>query len=98
MPLHFDRSKEEGEGEDEDPDTENEDYNQTTAVYAGNGQTGLLNIALLRVELYDNKEGYLKQILQLPDDVMLEHMFNFAFANNTWWLFDKTERTWVGYR
>ena len=100
LPIHFGRPKILGPADDENPDNENTNYNQTTAVYAGNNQTALLNPMQYKIEVYDNKEGYLQQVYIIPEEdaPMPNRSFNFAYANNTWWLFDIDNRTWVGYR
>jgi hypothetical protein len=38
------------------------------------------------------------QILKLPDTATTEGMFNFAFANGIYWLFDMETRIWTGYK
>jgi hypothetical protein len=98
--IHWGRSKILGPAEDENADNENTDYNHTTAVYTGikNAQVALLNVMEYRIELYDYREGYLQQVLTLPEDAPLQPSFNFAFANGMYWLFDIDNRKWTGYK
>lgn len=98
--IHWGRKKSEGPGIDEDEFERNEDYNYTTVVATGiNGaELGLLNTLDKKIELYDVKEGYLQQILKLPPTAPVESMFNFAYTNGIYWLFDITNRKWIGYK
>lgn len=77
-----------------------EGYNMTSAVYTGfiGSEIALLNTDAKQIELYDEKEGYMKQKLLLPEEAPVESMFNFAFANGIFWLFDIPNRTWIGYK
>ena len=83
----------------EDEDHLPSDYNHTL-IYTGvkKGEFGILNHYDKQVELYDRKTGYMTQILILPDDAPAAKMLCFGFANGIYWLFDKEERTWVGYK
>lgn len=76
-----------------------ENYNTTALCYTGipNAEFGLLNYNKLLIELY-NRKGVLTKTFQLPDDAVVYNNFNFAYANSTWWLFDKVERKWFGYK
>jgi hypothetical protein len=98
--IHWGRKKMQGPGENEDENMENEDYNTTTVVYTGikNAELGVLNTKLRRIELYDHNTGYLQQSLVLPDEAPLQPLFNFAFANGIYWLFDIENRKWIGYK
>jgi hypothetical protein len=75
-----------------------EDYN-TTAVFTGiaGAEFGVMNVVSLQVELY-NKQGYLVRTFKLPDEAPAVNRFNFAYANGIWWLFNKDDRAWYGYR
>jgi hypothetical protein len=75
-------------------------YNSTTVIYTGitNAEFGLLNIATREIELYSKQDGLLYQKLKLPKEASPRDKFNFGFANNTYFLFDKNKRSWVGYR
>lgn len=76
------------------------DYNFTTVVYTGipNAQLAFLNVSKYQIELYDYTEGYLQQILELPDGAPIHSSFNFAFANGYYWLFDIDNRKWIAYK
>jgi hypothetical protein len=89
---------------DDDGSVHNDDvldnYNSTTVVYTGiaNAEFGVLNHIGKQIELYSQKDGYLTQTLQLPGDAPFQKLLNFAYANGIYWLFDKEERKWVGYK
>ncbi len=75
-------------------------YNMRSLIYTGKkgAEIGLLNVVKKQVELYDIKTGYMKQVVKLPANFKIETYFNFSFSNDTYWLFDKEERYWYGYR
>jgi len=101
LPIHFGQPKVLGPGEFENEDNENPDYNQTTVVHTGLAASpaGLLNAKRNRIELYDLKEGYLQQILLLPDDEQYgSRALNFAFANGIYWLYNIYIRAWMGFQ
>jgi hypothetical protein len=100
LPLHWGKTKAEGAGDDEDISYAPEGYNSSTVIYTGiaGGELGLLNIAEMKVELYDIKSGFLTKALPLPEDAIAEPTFNFAFANGIFWLFDMEGRVWMGYK
>lgn len=100
LPIHWGRKKSQGPGEFENEDNENEDYNTSTVIYTGikNSELGFLNILLHRIELYDHKNGYMQQTLELPQDIPLENIFNFAYTNGIYWLFDISKRKWLGFK
>lgn len=77
-----------------------ENYNYRSLIYTGRkGQEiGLLNINRKRVELYDIKTGYMTKTVSLPLDFKPESFFNFTYANNTYFIFNKETRQWVGFR
>ncbi|MFZ1329026.1 MAG: hypothetical protein WAW27_08365 [Chitinophagaceae bacterium] len=74
-------------------------YNLTALCYTGipNAEFAILNYSLLQIEMY-NRKGVLTKTLQLPDDTVVYNNFNFAYANSTWWLFDKNEKKWIGFK
>lgn len=76
-----------------------ENYNATALCYTGipNAEFAILNYSKLQIEMY-NRKGVLTKALQLPDEAVVYNNFNFAYANNIWWLFDKVERKWFGYK
>jgi hypothetical protein len=99
--IHFGQPKVLGPAEFENDDNENSDYNQTTVVYTGIAASpvGLLNVKRNRIELYDSKEGYLQQILLLPDDEQYGQRFlGFAYANGIYWLYNIYSRNWIGFK
>lgn len=101
LPIHFGQPKVLGPAEFENEDNFNTDYNQTTVVHTGIAASpaGLLNVKLNRIELYDLNEGYLQQILLLPDDDLYgTKAFNFAYANGIYWLYNIFTRTWQGFK
>lgn len=77
-----------------------ENYNLTTIIYTGinKSEFGLLNYSRSRIELYDKKTGMLSQLLKLPEDAITYDWLNFSFANGIYWLFEKDNRKWVGYK
>ncbi|HMO32083.1 MAG TPA: hypothetical protein PKE63_06370 [Lacibacter sp.] len=76
------------------------DYNYRSIIYTERkgAEIGFLNITKKQVELYDIKTGYLTQTISLPLDFVPEGYFNFSFSNDTYWVFNKTTREWIGYR
>lgn len=77
-----------------------DDYNQQTVIYTGipKAELGFLNYIALQIELYNAKTGLLTQVLKLPEDVIAESSFNFAYANGIYWLFNIESRRWTGYQ
>lgn len=98
--IHWGRKKTEGPGNYENEFDENEDYNLTSVISTGikNAEFGFLKIIENQIELYDAEEGYLQQIIKLPSAAPVEAMFNFAFTNGIYWLFDMKNRKWIGYK
>lgn len=95
---------EEGKFMDEDEETIestfNDEYNGTTLIYTGlmGLELGVLNHYRNRIELYSLKTGYLKRKLKLPSAAPMPDWLNFSFANGIYFLFDKEERVWHGYK
>jgi WD40 repeat protein len=77
-----------------------EDYNSSTVIYTGlpGAEIGLLNHEDNMIELYNIRNGYMTRKLVLPADAPAAQMLNFAFANGIYWLFNKSTRTWEGYK
>ena len=75
------------------------DYNATSIAFTGipKSEIGLLNVVENQVELF-NLEGLLTKVLKLPQDALAYEMFNFSYCNGIYWLFDKENRKWVGYK
>ncbi len=99
--LHFGVTKKDDIGEkfqktDETP----EDYNTTSVIYTGikNAEIGVLNKTEKQIELYSFDDGFLSKKLKLPEDAPAESMFNFAYANGIYWLFNMETRIWKGYK
>lgn len=87
------------EGELEDESETADMYNSTALCYTGitNAEFGILNYGKMQIELY-NRKGILTKAFVLPEDVAVYVNFNFAYANGIWWLFDKEQRIWLGYK
>lgn len=102
LAIHWGQPKILGPAEFENEGNENTDYNHTTVVYTGiaTEPAGLPNVKRNRIELYDTKEGYLQQILLLPEDneTYGSRALNFAYANGIYWLFNIDSRTWLGFK
>jgi hypothetical protein len=98
--LHWGRVAKDGESEDEEPTEPSENHNSSTIVFTGvaGAEIGALNTDIKQIELYNKKDGFMTQILKLPDTATTEGMFNFAFANGIYWLFDMETRIWTGYK
>ena len=77
-----------------------ENYNSNAIVYTGitGAEIGLLNIAANQIELYSLSSGLMQAVLKLPDGAPVYQRLNFSYSNGIYWLFDKNERTWVGYK
>lgn len=98
--IHLGRKKAQGPGDGETELYDNPNYNYTNVVATGikDAEFGLLNTTDKQIELYDAKEGYLKQTLKLPEGTPVEASFNFAFSNGIYWMFDIENRKWIGYK
>ncbi len=85
------------EDEDFDPSI---DYNYTTIIYTGisGAEIGFLNDVNRQIELYSIQSGYKTRELKIPAGVKAYEGLNFSYANETYWLFDKEERVWIGLR
>jgi len=75
-------------------------YNSTIVVFTGigNAEFGLLNTSTNEVELYSRADGLMTQRLKLPPEAPVKDKLNFSFCNNIYWLYDKSNRSWIGYR
>jgi hypothetical protein len=100
--LHIGRKKADGIANTEDGDIIPDEYNTTSLVYTGiaGQEIGLYNIDQKKIELYDSKTGFMTNILNLPSNIYIdeEKSFGFAFANGMYWIFDKDNRIWKGYK
>jgi hypothetical protein len=100
LTLHWGRVAKDGPSENEEPTEPSETHNSSTIVFTGiaGAEIGALNIDIKQIELYNKKDGFMTQILKLPDTATTESIFNFAFANGIYWLFDMETRIWTGYK
>ncbi|MEJ8844223.1 hypothetical protein WG954_17650 [Lacibacter sp. H375] len=75
-------------------------YNTSSIIYTGmkGAEIGLLNITKKEIELYNIKSGYLSIVIKLPVRFELETRFNFSYSNGIYWVFDKQNRKWNGFR
>jgi hypothetical protein len=74
-------------------------YNQALIYTGVPGQEfGLLNADKKQIDLYSTKTGERTQVLHLPSDTNPEHVFNFAYANDMYFIYDKTDHVWKGYK
>lgn len=76
------------------------DINESCVIYTGykKGEIGLLDYHAKKILLFDKNVGTQTGSIELPKDAPTENRFNFAFANGLIWLFDKENRTWMGYK
>ncbi len=83
----------------EDDDETDDEYNHTNAVFTGiqNMEIALLNVTQKRIEFY-KLNGLMTASRALPAETLTYSTFNFAFANGIFWLFNKAERQWDGYK
>jgi hypothetical protein len=81
-------------------DDDNEDYNHSTVIYTGipKAELGILNMTDKTIDLFNSATGIYTSSWTLPEDVPVNPLFNFAYANGIVWLFDKSSRTWLGYK
>ncbi len=75
-------------------------YNQNAIIFTGiaHAEIGLLNVNDHTIELYNLATGLLAKTLALPEGAPQENSLNFSFCNNIYWLFDKKDRIWHGYK
>ncbi len=83
-----------------DQDDKKTNYNENTLVFTGTAgaEIGLLNITDKQIELYSIATGLMTKVLRLPDGAPVESSLNFSYSNGIYWLNDKTERIWHGYK
>jgi hypothetical protein len=94
--LHLGKTKESADFENEDVA---EDYNSAAAYTDIPGsEIALLNHYDKKIELYSLRTGYKVKEFQLPEDAVVETMFNFSYSNGIYWLFNMEERIWKGYK
>ena len=83
-----------------DIDNAKNDYNENAIIYTGvpKGEIGMLNVVKKQIELYNLATGLMTSVLKLPDTAPVQSSLNFSCSNGIYWLFDKSERTWHGYK
>jgi hypothetical protein len=76
-----------------------EDINFTTVAYTGikGGEYAILDIKAKKVYLIDAANGTVSVTINLPKDLVTYDSFNWGYANNQLWFFNKDTRTWTGY-
>jgi hypothetical protein len=84
----------------DDQDDTKENYNQNAIIFTGiaGSEIGLLNVNDKQIELYSMATGLLTKTLKLPEGAPAESSLNFSYCNGIYWLNDKTERIWHGYK
>jgi hypothetical protein len=100
LQIQWERTKSDGPGEEEEETSTPEDYNSTTVVFTGlkGAELGFLNITEMQIELYNIEDGFLSKKLKLPEEASMNAMFNFAYTNGIYWLYNIEERKWSGYK
>lgn len=100
LAIHWGRKKADVAAGNEDLSIQPEAYNFSSLVYTGikEQEIGFLNIENKQIELYDIKTGFLTKTLALPESATAEPVFNFAYANGLYWLFNRGLRKWEGYK
>jgi len=73
--------------------------NTTALVYTGQKgyEYGLFDYSTGTLHLFNKKGAFVNNAI-LPADSPDNSVFNLSYANQRLWLFDKTEREWIGYR
>jgi len=77
-----------------------EDLNSTTLVYTGipKMEFGVLDFTNKKIYLINANGYFVTKTINLPKTAVVYEMFNFSYCNGIYWLFDKTNRKWVGYK
>jgi hypothetical protein len=84
--------------EDHDNSEISEDYNLSYAAVPKAGEIAILNEALRQIEVYSTESGKMKHKLKLPANAPVSNWMNFSYTNSMYWLFDKEDRKWIGYK
>lgn len=81
------------------PEDLNVEYNPAL-IYTGkkNAEFGIMNYWINTIELHSKETGYVTEILYLPKTTPTDELLCFAYANGIYWIFNKEERTWEGFR
>jgi hypothetical protein len=90
------KAGEEGEEDEE----EGGEFNTTALIYTGikGSEFGMINFMEKRILLFNAANGRKKAELELPKGAPIHELLNFAYCNGIYWLFDKKERSWKGYK
>jgi hypothetical protein len=98
--LTLGKTKEDADEEFTDNEDVIEDYNSSTVIYTGiaGAEIGLLNHINNEIELYNIKDGHQARKFSLPADAPVGDFLGFSYCNAIYWLFDKNERIWKGYK
>jgi hypothetical protein len=77
-----------------------ENVNDYSVVYTGmkNREIGVFDYVQKRIYLFSIADGKYNTTLALPEGTPNPDMFNFSFCNDIFWLFNKAERKWYGYK
>ncbi len=84
----------------DDQNDKKANYNENALIYTGvaGAEIGLLNTAEKQIELYNIATGFMTKALKLPEDAPVPTSLNFSYCNGIYWLNDRTERVWHGYK
>ena len=98
--LQMNTKKAENNSGEQGSDNSPDQYNTSSVIYTGipGSELGVLNITKKQIELFDYTSGEKGKTLALPENTPVEVVFNFAYANGNYWLFDIETRTWLGFR
>jgi len=71
-----------------------------SVIYTGikHKELGIYDYAAHKIYLFDASTGVLAQSLKLPESAPSPDVLNFSYSNGTYWLFDKGNRQWIGYK
>ena len=83
-----------------DEDEAKYNYNGNAIIFTGipQAEIGLLNVRDRQIELYNISTGLMSKTFKLPEDAPVQPSLNFSYSNGIFWLFDKAERIWQGYK
>ncbi len=93
------KTKKEADELSEDQSTTKWDDRNLSVQYTNmpKAELAVLNVTDRTIELYDKKTGFLTKVaFSIPESIKLELNFNFSYANDIWWFFQKETRQWVG--
>mgnify|MGYP001043874821 CR=1 FL=1 len=80
--------------------TNGDNLNANSLIYTGKAgmEIGLLDYKNKKVHLFDKKTRKFANTIDLPESAVTSKEFRFGYANNYVWLYDNSERSWVGYK